>query len=68
MPNSDRDIAPDATSTRKWMCVNCGYVYEQDKGDPAGGIAPGTAWEDIPEDWICPECGAEKSVFEMTEL
>jgi rubredoxin len=68
MPAPDRDLAADATSMRKWMCVNCGYVYEQDKGDPMGGIVPGTAWEDIPEDWICPECGAEKSAFEMMEL
>jgi rubredoxin len=53
---------------RKWMCANCGYIYEQDKGDPSAGIAPGTAWEDIPEDWKCPDCGAEKSYFEMVEL
>jgi rubredoxin len=68
MPNSDGDLAAHETSTRQWMCVNCGYIYEQAKGDPTGGIAPGTAWEDIPEDWKCPECGAEKSEFEMVEL
>jgi rubredoxin len=54
--------------TRKWMCANCGYVYDQLKGDPEGGIAPGTAWEDIPDDWKCPDCGATKSDFEMVEL
>jgi rubredoxin len=54
--------------SRKWMCANCGYIYEQDKGDPSGGIAPGTAWEDIPDDWRCPDCGASKDDFEMVEM
>jgi rubredoxin len=53
---------------RKWMCANCGYVYEQDRGDPSGGIAPNTAWEDIPDTWRCPDCGASKDDFEMVEL
>jgi rubredoxin len=50
------------------MCANCGYVYVQAKGDPMGGIPPGTAWENIPEDWKCPDCGAKKSDFEMVEF
>jgi rubredoxin len=54
--------------TRRWICVNCGYIYDQAKGDPDGGVAPGTAWEDIPEHWRCPDCGAEKADFEMVEL
>jgi rubredoxin len=56
------------SKTRKWMCANCGYVYDQQKGDPEGGIAPGTAWENIPDDWKCPDCGATKADFEMVEL
>ncbi len=48
----------------KWTCIPCGYVYDPEKGDLDGGIAPGTAFEAIPEDWICPQCGAAKEMFE----
>lgn len=69
MQRSDDGAAAHQTKTeRKWMCANCGYIYEQQKGDPDGGITPGTPWEDIPEDWKCPDCGAAKSDFEMVEL
>jgi rubredoxin len=51
-----------------WMCMACGYVYDEEKGDPAGGIAAGTRWEDVPNDWKCPDCNATKSDFEMTEI
>ena len=51
-----------------WMCVSCGYLYHQEKGDPTSGVAPGTAWDDVPDDWRCPDCGAQKSDFEMVEL
>lgn len=44
-------------------CEICGYVYNPADGDPAGGIAPGTKWEDIPESWVCPICGATKDSF-----
>jgi len=47
----------------KWICEVCGYVYEPGKGDPAEGIAPGTSFDDLPEDWICPECGVGKDQF-----
>ena len=53
---------------KKWMCVNCGYIYDQEAGDPTGGIEPGTRWEDIPDDWTCPDCGAAKDDFEMVEV
>ena len=46
----------------KYECP-CSYVYDEAKGDPDGGIAPGTKWEDIPEDWVCPVCGLSKSEF-----
>lgn len=49
---------------RCWECTVCGYVYDPKVGDPDNGIAPGTKFEDLPEDWVCPECGAEKSQFE----
>jgi len=48
--------------------MNCGWVYDQSVGDPAGDIAAGTAWEDIPNDWKCPDCGALKSEFDMVEI
>jgi rubredoxin len=54
-------------STKKWLCEDCGYVYDQAAGDPDGGIAPGTPFEDIPEDWICPVCGVAKSEFVLYE-
>lgn len=47
---------------QKFECV-CGYVYDPAEGDPDGGIAPGTAFADIPEDWVCPVCGASKDAF-----
>ncbi|HCI56405.1 MAG TPA: High molecular weight rubredoxin [Bacteroidales bacterium] len=49
---------------KKFKCSICNYVYDPEKGDPDGGIKPGTPFEDIPEDWICPVCGADKSLFE----
>ncbi|HPY35274.1 MAG TPA: rubredoxin [Smithellaceae bacterium] len=48
----------------RYVCSICGYVYDPEKGDPDGGIAPGTAFEDIPDSWTCPICGAEKAKFE----
>jgi rubredoxin len=50
------------------MCVICGYVYEEADGDPEGGLAPGTQWEDVPLSWRCPDCGAGKEDFEMIEI
>jgi rubredoxin len=52
---------------RKYQCTVCGYVYDPVEGDPDGGIAPGTAFEDIPDDWVCPVCGVEKMEFEPVE-
>lgn len=51
-----------------WMCQACGYIYREELGDPQSGIAPGTRWKDVPDDWICPDCGTPKSAFEMTEI
>ena len=48
---------------RKWQCTTCGEVYDEAKGDPESGIAPGTRFEDIPEEWICPNCGATKDAL-----
>ena len=50
---------------KKWICVICGFVYDEEKGMPEEGIRAGTRWQDIPEDWECPDCGVGKSDFEM---
>ena len=49
---------------QKWKCTVCGYVYDPEQGDPDGDIEPGTDFEDLPDDWVCPECGANKDAFE----
>ena len=48
----------------KWKCTICGYVYDPAQGDPDSGIAAGTSFEKIPDDWVCPVCGASKDNFE----
>ncbi|SNR96886.1 rubredoxin-NAD+ reductase [Pseudomonas segetis] len=53
---------------KKWLCVVCGLIYDEAEGWPKDGIAAGTRWEDVPEDWVCPECGVGKSDFEMLEI
>ena len=49
---------------KRYVCGVCGYVYDPEKGDPDNDIAPGTSFDDLPDDWICPECGAGKEDFE----
>ena len=51
-----------------WECLVCGWLYEEAKGWPEDGIAPGTRWEDVPDDWLCPECGVGKEDFDMVEV
>jgi len=52
---------------RKYKCLVCGYVYDPEAGDPDSGVQPGTAFEDIPDSWVCPACGVDKSQFELVE-
>lgn len=49
---------------RTFACLFCGYIYDEEAGDPGNGIAPGTRWDDLPEDWCCPNCSTEKDGFE----
>jgi rubredoxin len=49
----------------RWVCTICGYVYDPEQGDPDNGVPPGTKWEDVPDDWECPVCGASKADFEQ---
>ena len=51
----------------KYKCTVCGYIYDPEKGDPDSGIKPGTAFKDIPDDWVCPVCGAAKDQFEKVD-
>lgn len=51
----------------KYVCSICGYVYDPAQGDSENGIPPGTSFDDLPEDWVCPVCGADKSEFEKEE-
>ena len=48
---------------QKYVCNVCNWVYDPAKGDPENGVAPGTAFADLPDSWVCPECGAEKTEF-----
>jgi rubredoxin len=52
----------------KWVCTVCGFIYDEEKGLPEEGIMPGTRWDDIPDDWRCPECSVGKEDFEMVIL
>lgn len=52
---------------KSYVCIVCGYVYDPAEGDPDNGIAAGTAFEDIPETWVCPLCGVGKDQFEVQE-
>jgi rubredoxin len=51
-----------------WQCIVCGFIYDEAKGLPEDGIAPGTLWSDVPENWECPDCGVAKSDFEMVQV
>ncbi len=58
----------DVNEFRTWMCLICGWIYDEAAGLPEEGIAPGTRWEDVPMNWVCPECGARKEDFEMVQV
>lgn len=53
---------------RKWICSICGDIYDEALGMPEEGIAPGTRFEDLPDDWVCPGCGAAKDAYELMEV
>ena len=60
----ESEISKEAIENELWQCLLCHYTYESEKGDPISGIGPGTKFEDLPDDWTCPICGADKSMFE----
>ena len=53
---------------KTWQWIVCGFVYDEAEGWEEDGIPPGTSWDDVPEDWLCPECGVGKIDFEMMEV
>ncbi len=55
-------------NNKRYMCLLCGFIYDEAQGWPEDGIAPGTAWEDVPMAWRCPDCAATKDDFEMIEI
>lgn len=61
-------LALPTTEFRTWMCLVCGWIYDEAAGAPDHGLAPGTRWEDVPDDWSCPDCGVRKRRFEMIVL
>ena len=57
-----------ATDYKTWMCLICGWIYDESEGLPEEGIAAGTRWDQVPMNWTCPECGARKEDFEMVAI
>lgn len=56
------------TNYKRFLCELCGYIYDEAEGWPEDGIEPGTRWEDVPDTWLCPDCGAMKDDFVMVEI
>ena len=61
-------VSEASTVASTWMCLICGWIYDETSGDPEHGIAPGTLWADVDMNWVCPECGARKEDFEMVRI
>jgi rubredoxin len=57
-------VSTQTKTGQRWLCSSCGFIYDPAEGDPDGGIPPGTPFEEIPDDWFCPVCGARKADFE----
>ena len=53
---------------KKFQCMVCGWIYDEAKGSPPAGLEPGTKWDDVPQDWVCLDCGVTKDQFEMEEI
>lgn len=66
--NPLKKMSENQVQYKTWMCLICGWVYDEAAGLPEEGIPAGTRWEDVPMNWTCPECGARKEDFEMVEI
>jgi len=60
-------VLNEAESMDKYICMVCGYIYDPEEGDPLSGIEPGTPFEDLPDEWVCPMCGVGKDQFEPVD-
>ena len=63
-----QDIRVSQSDYKTYMCIICGWTYNEEKGAPEEGLAPGTRWEDVPDYWVCPDCGAGKEDFDLVEV
>jgi rubredoxin len=63
-----KSLDSEAVVFRTWICLLCGWVYDEQQGDVLSGLAAGTLWKDVPDDWICPDCGVGKDEFELMEI
>ncbi len=70
LPSITKEVTGDNMSQpyKSFQCVICGFEYSEAEGLPDEGIAPGTRWDEIPEDWCCPDCGVSKEDFDMVEV
>jgi len=66
-PDKTKPEEKKMADSKKYKCTVCGYVYDPEKGDPDSGVSPGTAFEDLPDDWVCPVCGVGKDQFEPAD-
>ena len=66
--NAIADPGADVRPFKTWMCVVCGFLYNEAEGWPQDGIPAGTRWEDVPDTWTCPDCGVSKADFEMMQV
>lgn len=64
---SESQSPEESKNMKKYECIVCGYVYDEAQGWPDDGIPAGTKWEDIPDDWVCPDCGVGKEDFELIQ-
>lgn len=67
LPAKLTDVSAPQQTLQRWICESCGYIYDPEEGDPDGGIPAGTAFEDVPDTWFCPVCGARKRDFSPYE-
>jgi rubredoxin---NAD+ reductase len=58
----------DTVGSSLWICAICGWIYDESRGVPEDGIPPGTAWQNVPETWVCPLCGVGKDEFVMVQI
>ena len=67
---SKKNLMPEENNNafKTYMCLICGFIYDEEAGWPDEGLAPGTRWEDVPVNWVCPECDARKEDFELVEI